>query len=331
MKKLTSSWKSSIRKGSFNRRDSQFRHWVTPDGNAGASGDSGFKAEADRYHLYISLACPWAHRAMIFRKLKGLEKLISVSVVHPDMFEHGWTFEHNAQSEREYQTTGDTLYQREYLRELYTSCSPDYTANITVPVLWDKLRQTIVSNESSEIIRMLNSAFNDITGNDLDLYPTHLREEIDKINEPIYHSINNGVYKTGFATSQQAYTENSVALFKTLDELDLLLSRQRYLVGDQISEADWRLFTTLIRFDAVYHTHFKCNTRLIKEYPALYQYMLELYQQPGIGETVNIKHIMRHYYASHRSLNPYGIVPLGHQQDWETPHKRDQLPTQVSS
>ena len=319
MQRPQTSWKTSISQGKYQRQDSQFRHWVRAD------DESKYQAEAGRYHLYVSLACPWAHRTLIFRKLKGLEKLISVSVVHPDMLDKGWTFAHNADTAGRYGTTGDTLNKHDYMHQVYTQSAKHYTGNITVPVLWDKREKQIVSNESSEIIRMLNSEFNELTGNTLDFYPQHLRSDIDQINELVYQHINNGVYKTGFATTQLAYEESCMALFSALDELEKRLSKQRYLVGSQITEADWRLFTTLIRFDAVYHTHFKCNVRLIKEYAALYHYMLDLYQQPGIAQTVNMAHTKRHYYASHRSINPYGIVPIGHEQDWDAAHHRDKF------
>jgi len=322
MLNIKSSWNTSIAKGEYQRKDSLFRHWVTADGSAGPSGDSGFAAEAGRYHLYVSLACPWAHRTLIFRKLKGLEGLISVSVVHPDMFESGWSFTHTKETATLYGTTGDTLYDSDYLNERYAQSSSVYDGNITVPVLWDKKQERIVNNESSEIIRMFNTAFDDLTGNTLDFYPAHLRADIDAINEPVYRYINNGVYRTGFATTQQAYEKNCQNLFSALDDIEQRLKGQQYLTGDRITEADWRLFTTLIRFDAVYHTHFKCNILLLKEYDALYHYMLELYQYDGIAETVNLAHIKRHYYASHLSINPYGIVPLGHDQNWLAPHNR---------
>lgn len=309
---IKSSWKTSINDGQYKRRESQFRNWITADGEAGASGEAGFNAEAGRYHLYVSLACPWAHRTLIFRHLKGLENLISVSVVHPDMHEHGWHFKHDDQSQADYATTGDTLYGSDYLSRRYHESEAGYRGNITVPVLWDKTRKCIVNNESEEIIRMLNSAFDSITGNSLDFYPKTLRRDIHSINELVYHKINNGVYKTGFATTQSAYEQNCIKLFEALDEIDVRLSTQKFLVGDEITEADWRLFTTIIRFDAVYHTHFKCNVRLIKEYEYIYPYMMELYHQPGIAQTVHMAHIKRHYYASHLSINPYGIVPLGH-------------------
>ena len=323
MKELTSNWKSSIKSGEYKRKDSQFRHWVTADGSAGPSGDAGFKAEADRYHLFVSLACPWAHRTLIFRQLKGLASLISVSVVHPDMHAKGWSFEHDETTQALYGTTGDTLGKSDFLAEKYFANDTGYQGNITVPVLWDKKTGSIVNNESSEIIRMLNQAFNSLTGNALDYYPQALRNEIDEINELVYHKINNGVYKSGFATSQGAYERNVSALFDALDIVEQRLSQQRYLVGETITEADWRLWTTLIRFDAVYHTHFKCNLKQLNEFPNIYQYMLELYQMQGIAETVNMAHIKRHYYASHLAINPYGIVPVGHEQDWTIPHSRD--------
>lgn len=323
MKELTSNWKSSIKSGEYKRKDSQFRHWITSDGSAGPSGDAGFKAEADRYHLFVSLACPWAHRTLIFRQLKDLESFISVSVVHPDMHAKGWSFAHDDTTQSLYGTTGDTLGQSEFLAEKYFANDTGYQGNITVPVLWDKKTGVIVNNESSEIIRMLNQAFDGLTGNTQDFYPDHLVGEIDEINELVYHKINNGVYKSGFATSQGAYERNVSALFDALEIVEQRLSQQRYLVGETVTEADWRLWTTLIRFDAVYHTHFKCNLKLIKEFPNLYQYMLELYQTEAIAETVNMAHIKRHYYASHLAINPYGIVPIGHDQDWQTPHTRD--------
>ena len=309
---LKSSWKTSIKDGEYKRRESQFRHWITADGKAGVSGEEGFRAEADRYHLYVSLACPWAHRTLIFRHIKSLENIISVSVVHPDMHQQGWSFKHDDESRSAYGTTGDTLYGSDYLSSRYHESDADYQGNITVPVLWDKKRKCIVNNESAEIIRMLNSAFDSITGNHLDFYPKNLRPEIEAINELVYHKINNGVYKTGFATTQSAYEHNCKRLFAALDEIDRRLATQTFLAGNEMTEADWRLFTTIIRFDAVYHTHFKCNVRLIKEYEYIYPYMLALYHQPGIADTVHLAHIKRHYYASHLSINPYGIVPLGH-------------------
>ena len=306
--------------GEYKRKDSEFRHWITKNGL-----QSGFKAEPGRYHLYVSLACPWAHRTLIFRQLKNLEDIISVSVVHPDMPDNDWTFQNDSQSAECYGTTGDTLYASERLSQRYTESADNYSAIVSVPVLWDKQKKCIVNNESSEIIRMFNSAFNHITGNSLDFYPEHLRSDIDQINTLVYHKINNGVYKTGFASTQKAYEDNCKKLFSGLDKIESLLSKQRFLAGNNISEADWRLFPTLIRFDAVYHTHFKCNIRLIKEYTHIYNYMLELYQYENIAETINMAHIKRHYYASHLSINPYGIVALGHQQNWAKAHNRNTI------
>src|SRR5690554_107807 len=304
--------------GRFIRSESQYRHWITPDGSAGPSGESGFKAEPGRYHLYVSLACPWAHRTLIFRRLKGLEKMISISVVNSYMGEHGWTFD------RETGANGDDLYGLDYLYQLYQKADPDYSGRVTVPVLWDKQRQTIVNNESAEIIRMLNSAFDGIGATPGDYYPPQLRAEIDKLNDEVYDRVNNGVYKAGFATTQDAYEQAVAPLFETLDALEQRLSRQRYLCGDQITEADWRLFTTLIRFDAVYHGHFKCNLKRIVDYPNLWDYLRELYQWPGIAETVNMDHIKGHYYRSHGTINPTGVVPLGPVQALDLPHSRGQ-------
>ncbi|GEM79074.1 glutathione S-transferase family protein [Vibrio superstes] len=323
MTTVKASWNSSIDGGEYRRKDSQFRNWITEDGSAGPSGVGGFQAEAGRYHLYVSLACPWAHRTLVFRQLKQLEDIITVSVVHPDMHEHGWTFKHDAESSEQFGTTGDDLFNGEFLSERYLVNAPDYTGVISVPVLWDKKLQVIVNNESSEIIRMLNSAFNSMTGNTDDYYPEELRGQIDEVNELVYHKVNNGVYKSGFASSQEAYSKNVTSLFEALQVLDDRLATQRYLVGDHLTEADWRLWTTLIRFDSVYHTHFKCNFKMLKEFSHLYHYMLELYQMPNIAKTVNHAHITRHYYASHIAINPYGIVPIGHQQDWNVPHNRD--------
>ncbi|MEO0544004.1 MAG: glutathione S-transferase family protein [Pseudomonadota bacterium] len=304
--------------GKFVRKDSSFRNWITSDGAPGPTGVGGFKAEAGRYHLYVSLACPWAHRTLIFRKLKGLEPLIDVSIVHHFMGANGWTFETDETAK------GDQLFGSNFMHEIYTRAAPDYTGRVTVPVLWDKKTNTIVSNESSEVIRMFNSAFNEITGNDLDFYPSDLRAEIDEINERIYHKVNNGVYKSGFATTTEAYEEAVTALFESLDWLEDRLSKQRYLVGDQITEADWRLFTTLVRFDPVYVGHFKCNIRRIADYPNIWGYTRELFQQPSIAETVNMYHIKQHYYASHESINPTRIVPVGPEIDFTTPHGRQQ-------
>lgn len=321
MSKLASNWATSITGGEYRRKDSVFRRCVGGE----TAGDDGLEAESGRYHLYVSLACPWAHRTLIFRKLKQLEDHISVSVVHPDMHNKGWTFAHDENSETLYATTGDTLYAGEFLSERYIETDERYAGNITVPVLWDKKTQQIVNNESSEIIRMLNFAFNDLTGNTDDYYPEQLRAAIDEVNEWVYHDINNGVYKTGFARTQAAYEKNFNKLFAALDKAEQILSKQRYIAGNVITEADWRLFTTLIRFDSVYHTHFKCNLRLLKEYENIYHYMLELYQFGDIASTVHMPHIKRHYYASHLAINPFGIVPLGHQQDWSVAHNRDSL------
>ncbi|MEO1702544.1 MAG: glutathione S-transferase family protein [Pseudomonadota bacterium] len=303
--------------GKFVRKESAFRNWVTADGAAGPTGVEGFKAEPDRYHLYVSLACPWAHRTLIFRKLKGLENLVDVSVVHHFMGANGWTFETDEAA------TGDRQFSAKFMHEIYTRAKPDYTGRVTVPVLWDKKNSTIVSNESSEIIRMFNSAFNELTGNHFDFYPSSLHGEIDAVNDRVYHTVNNGVYKSGFATTSGAYKEAVSALFESLDWLEERLSNQRYLVGDQLTEADWRLFTTLVRFDPVYVGHFKCNIRRIADYPNLWAYTRELYQQQGIAETVHMHHIKQHYYASHESINPTRIVPVGPAIDFMVPHGRD--------
>jgi len=305
--------------GRFVRSESQFRHWITPDGTPGPTGDGGFAAAPDRYHLYVSLACPWAHRTLIFRALKGLEKLISVSVVNPLMAEHGWTF---AAGEA---VTGDALYHSDYLYQIYQRAQPDYSGRITVPVLWDKQRQTIVSNESADIIRMFNSAFDAIGAIRGDFRPAELHDPIDRLNQRIYDRINNGVYQAGFATTQAAYEQAVVPLFETLEELEQRLAHQRYLLGQRLTEADWRLFTTLIRFDAVYHGHFKCNLKQIRDYPNLSGYLRELYQWPGVAATVNLSHIKQHYYRSHSTINPTGVVPLGPLQDFNQPHGREHL------
>ena len=303
--------------GKFIRQDAGFRSWVTVDGAAGPSGEAGFQADSGRYHLYVSYACPWAHRTLIFRKLKGLEEHISVSVVHPDMLSDGWTFEADDKG-----ATGDTLYGLPFARDIYTRTKPDYTGRVTVPILWDKNRDTIVSNESSEIIRMFNSAFDGITGNTLDFWPEDLRAEIELVNDRIYDTFNNGVYKCGFATSQQAYDDAIVPLFETLDWLDQRLSDNRYLMGDILTEADWRLFTTLVRFDPVYHLHFKCNRKRLIDYPNIWDYTRELYQVPGVAETVNFDHIVRHYHYSHDSINPHRIIPINPDLDFDAPHGR---------
>ena len=303
-------------KGRFVRTEAQFRNWITADGSAGPSGSGGFKAEAGRYHLYVSLACPWAHRTLIFRKIKGLESMISVSVVNPLMVENGWTFEPDEG------VIADPLHHARYLHQVYTAAQSDYTGRVTVPLLWDKQQNKPVNNESAEIIRMLNSAFDGVGAKTGDYYPPALRTQIDELNDQIYDRVNNGVYKAGFATTQEAYEEAVFALFDTLDELDQRLAQQRYLTGEQITEADWRLFTTLIRFDAVYHGHFKCNLKQIADYPHLAGYVRELYQWPGVAETVNMKHIKEHYYRSHATINPTGVVPAGPLLDFDSPHGR---------
>lgn len=292
--------------GKFVRSTSGFRNWITPDGAPGPTGEGGYAAEAGRYHLYVSLACPWAHRTLIFRRLKELESLISASIVSPKMpDETGWSFK------TEEGSTGDTLLGKEFLHQVYTAAKPDYTGRVTVPVLWDKKTNTIVSNESAEIIRMFNSAFNELTGNTDDYYPEALRQTIDAINARIYDDINNGVYKAGFATTQSAYEEAANKLFEALDWVEGLLSENAYLTGDTITEADWRLFTTLVRFDAVYFGHFKCNRRRIADYPNLSHYLKALYEVPGVKETVDIGHIQTHYYWSHITINPHRIIPIG--------------------
>ena len=302
--------------GRFVREDSAFRNWVTPDGSPGPTGKGGFKAEPGRYHLYVSLACPWAHRTLIMRRLKGLEDAIGVSVVHWHIGDHGWTFEEGRGA------TGDRLYGLDYLYEVYTKAKPHYTGRVSVPVLWDRERQTVVNNESAEIIRMLNSAFDEVGADGPDYYPQPLREEIDAVNHEVYEHVNNGVYKSGFARSQEAYDEAVTALFDTLDQLDERLSRRRYLAGEWITEADLRLFTTLARFDPVYVGHFKCNLRRLVDYEHLWPYARELYQHPGVAETVDFFHIKQHYYGSHETVNPTGIVPKGPLIDWDEPHRR---------
>ncbi len=305
--------------GEFIRTEAQFRHWITADGSAGQSGQPSFKAEADRYHLYVSLACPWAHRTLIFRQLKGLQKVIGVTVVDPDMLNNGWelTGRHNSDK--------DELNDHSYLYQLYQQSEPDYSGRVTVPVLWDKQQRRIVNNESSEIIRMFNSAFNGITGNHADYYPSTLQTKIDEINERVYQDINNGVYRCGFATTQTAYDAAFDTLFKALDFVENILSQQPYLAGDQITEADWRLFTTLVRFDAVYVGHFKCNRQRIADYQNIDNYLRELYQIAGIGETVNMAHIKQHYYVSQTTINPTQIVAKGPTLDFDAPHNRHRL------
>lgn len=303
--------------GKFVRSVSQFRNWITPDGEAGPTGTNGFAAESGRYHLYVSNACPWAHRTLIFRQLKGLTNHITVSVVHPDMLSNGWTFEQDENG-----ATGDDLFGYDFAHQIYSRADPNYSGRVTVPILWDKQRNTIVSNESAEIIRMFNSAFDNLTGNTLDFWPEAQRDAIEDVNERIYSNVNNGVYKSGFATTQVAYDAAVRPLFETLDWLEERLGHSRYLMGDTQTEADWRLFTTLIRFDPVYHLHFKCNLKRIVDYPNLWAYTRDLYQTAGVAETVNMPHIVRHYHYSHESINPHRIIPINPQIDFLEPHGR---------
>ena len=298
--------------GEFRRQDSGFRNWLTVKGEAGPNGEPGFKAEKGRYHLYVSLACPWAHRTLIFRQLKQLQDYIDVTVVEPIMLENGWEM-------------SDPLYGLDFLYQLYLKADTNYEGRVTVPVLWDKQTRTIVSNESAEIIRMFNTAFNHLTGNTYDYYPQALHETINVLNDRIYDTINNGVYRAGFATTQEAYEAAFLSLFDSLDWVEGLLTRQRYLAGDQLTEADWRLFTTLIRFDAVYFGHFKTNRQLLADYPVISGYVRELYQVPSVAETVNFEHIKTHYYASHLMINPTGVIPLGPAQDFTAAHGREGL------
>jgi len=314
-------WKNSwydtkSTKGEFQREETSIHNWVTQDGSNDSIAGEAFKAESGRYHLYVSLACPWAHRALIFRKLKNLEEHISISIVSPDMLEHGWTFCVKEGS------TGDKINQFDYLHQVYTAHDQDYTGRVTVPVLWDKKTSQIINNESSEIIRMFNSSFNYLTGNHVDYYPGKFQHAIDKINALVYKNINNGVYRCGFATTQNAYEKAYQSLFEALSHVDAILGDNRYLIGDTITEADWRLFTTLIRFDSVYHGHFKCNKQRLEDYPNLSHYVRELYQWPGVAETVDFHHIKRHYYFSHTMINPNQIVPKGPDIDYLTPHNR---------
>ena len=303
--------------GAFKRSTSAFRNWITPDGAPGPSGAGGFAAMANRYHLYVSLACPWAHRTLIFRALKGLQDVIDVSVVHPDMLSDGWSFSDDYPG-----ATGDRCFNLPFARDLYTKADPGITGRVTVPILWDTQSNMIVSNESSEIIRMFNSAFDHLTGNQEDFWPEELRDAIEPVNQRIYDTLNNGVYKAGFATTQDAYDAAIAPLFDTLDWLEARLAGSRYLMGDRITEADWRLFTTLVRFDAVYHTHFKCNRARIVDFPNIWGYLRELYQWPGVAETVNMDHITRHYFYSHDTINPHRIVPVGPKLDFNAPHGR---------
>lgn len=302
--------------GKFEREAAQLRNWITSDGSAGETGEGGFKAEAGRYHLYVSLACPWAHRTLIFRTLKKLDELISASVVSPDMLVNGWEFDQNNHS------TGDALFASDYLHQVYTKNNSNYSGRVTVPVLWDKKQNKIVSNESADIIRMFNSAFNEITGNKDDYYPESLRSEIDELNALVYPNINNGVYRAGFATTTHAYEQAFDDVFTALDKVEKILSKKRYLVGDKITEADWRLFTTLIRFDCVYVGHFKCNLRTIESYPSLSGYLRDLYQVEGVANTVDFYHIKRHYYFSHTMINPTQIVPKGPEINYLQAHGR---------
>ncbi|WP_219405842.1 glutathione S-transferase family protein [Pseudomonas sp. Colony2] len=312
-------WYESSADGAFQREQAQRRNWVTADSEPGPTGEGGFAAEAGRYHLYVSLACPWAHRTLILRKLKGLESLIDVSVVSWLMLENGWTFD------KAHGSSGDKLDDFTFMHQRYTADTASYTGRVTVPVLWDKKRKRIVSNESAEIIRMFNSAFNELTGNQLDFYPEAQRSTIDALNDRIYPAVNNGVYRAGFATSQKAYEAAFDDVFAELDHLEQHLGEHRYLAGEYLTEADVRLFTTAIRFDAVYYSHFKCNLRRIADYPNLSNWLRELYQWPGIAETVDFAHIKGHYYASHRTINPTGIVPKGPLQTFEAEHDRARL------
>jgi putative glutathione S-transferase len=313
-------WYENSDGGEFQREQAQRRDWVSADGSAGPGGQRAVKAEAGRYHLYVSLACPWAHRTLIYRKLKQLESLIDVSVVSWLMAENGWTFDKSTGS------SGDALGSLEFLHQRYTADDPDYTGRVTVPLLWDKQEQRIINNESSELIRIFNSAFDALTGSKLDLYPEPLRAEIDSLNERIYPAVNNGVYRAGFATTQKAYETAFDEVFSELDWLERRLGQQRYLAGEFLTEADWRLFTTVVRFDAVYHSHFKCNLRRIEDYPNLSSWLRELYQWPGIAETVDFTHIKSHYYVSHRQINANGIVPKGPKVELESAHDRERLP-----
>lgn len=303
--------------GRFERSAAKFRNFVTADGSPGPTGRGGFRAASGRYHLYVSHACPWAHRTVILRHLKGLEPHVGLSVVHPLMLEDGWSFAADFEG-----ATGDTLAGHALLREVYLAADPQFSGRVTVPVLWDRETGTIVSNESAEIVRMFNTAFDGITGNTLDLYPEALRAEIDALNARIYGAVNNGVYRAGFATTQAAYDEAVAALFDGLDWLEGLLRERRYLTGGRLTEADWRLWTTLIRFDAVYHGHFKCNLRMLKDYPALWGFTRELWQMPGIAARTRLDHIRHHYHRSHETINPHRILPAGPRIDYDAPHGR---------
>jgi glutathionyl-hydroquinone reductase len=313
---------TSANGGRFVPAEPVFRNWITPDGSPGPSGEGGFAAERGRYHLYVSLACPYAHRTVIFRKLKDLESVISISILDPVMGEQGWEFGASPG------TIADTLNGKQRLGEIYLLADPRYTGRVSVPVLWDKKRRTIVNNESPEIIRMLNTAFAALTNDRTDYYPLELRPEIDRINARVYNDVNIGVYRAGFATNQGAYEDGCRTVFAALDWIDDILSRQRYLIGARLTEADWRLFTTLVRFDAVYYSHFKCNLRRIVDYPSLSNYLRDLYQTPGVAETVNMGHIKRHYFMSMTAINPTRIVPLGPELDFSAPHDRGRFTRQ---
>ncbi len=304
--------------GEFVREDAQYRNWVTVDGSAGVTGEGGFKAEANRYHLYVSYACPWAHRTLIFRNLLGLQDVIGVTPVHPHMLNNGWEFK----ADDTFGVTSDPLYGLDYLYQLYTRNKADYSGRVTVPVLWDKQRETIVNNESADIIRILNFGFAELAKTPQDFYPESLHDQINGINDKVYNNINNGVYRAGFATKQDKYEKAYRDLFAALDEVEAILGRQAFLVGNQITEADWRLFTTLLRFDAVYFGHFKCNRQRIADFPNLSNYLRQLYQWPGVAETVHMDHIKHHYYYSHDTINPTRIVPVGPELKLEEPHNR---------
>ena len=308
-----------MKDGRFNRPTTKFHNWVTPDGSPGPSGEGGFAAESGRYHLYVSLACPWAHRTIIVRQLKRLKNVISMSVTSWHMGENGWTFDLAEGS------SGDAPNGKQRLSEIYLLANPKYTGRVSVPVLWDKQKKTIVNNESSEIIRMLNSAFDAFTNENTDYYPAALRSEIDAVNDVVYPNVNNGVSRSGFATTQAAYEEAFRSVFGALDDIERRLSRHRYVAGARLTEADWRLFPTLVRFDAVYYSHFKCNLRRIVDYPNLSNYLRDLYQVPGVAETVSIDHIKRHYYGSQRKVNPTGIVPFGPELDFGAAHNRNRF------
>ncbi len=314
----TDQWYDTAKSGGkFERSASQFRNWITPDGSAGPTGEAGFKSEPDRYHLYISYACPWAHRTLIYRELKGLNDMIGLSAVHWYMAENGWTFEAEKDG-----IVKDNLFGLNKAYEIYTRADPNYSGRVTVPILWDKEKETIVSNESSEIIRMFNGAFDAIGAVPGDYYPADKRSQIDKLNDRIYDTVNNGVYKCGFASTQEAYDEAIGPLFETLDVLETMLDKSRFLVGDKPTEADWRLFPTLYRFDAIYHGHFKCNRKQLMQYPNLWGYTRDLYQWEGIRKTVNMEHVRKHYHCSHETINPHRILPIGADIDFDEPSGR---------